>query len=159
MCVLSIKVPMRKKSLNLFNDPRIYIYIYIQIFIFSSYNVWKHVRYSVLISCKPGYLKAIYITLVDVPWIPGGRSLNSMELYIYIYNSSWGVENTKTPLKSYQNVILNLVKERNPEKKRKKKCGKKERNNVRKKERKKERKKDKSSLRIQKEKGVEKRKK
>ena len=29
MCVLSIKVPIRKKSGNLFNDPRIYIYIYI----------------------------------------------------------------------------------------------------------------------------------
>ena len=26
MCVLSIKVPIRKKSGNLFNDPRIYIY-------------------------------------------------------------------------------------------------------------------------------------
>ena len=29
MCVLSIKAPIRKKSGNLFNDPRIYIYIYI----------------------------------------------------------------------------------------------------------------------------------
>ena len=29
MCVLSIKVPIRKKSGNIFNDPRIYIYIYI----------------------------------------------------------------------------------------------------------------------------------
>ena len=29
MCVLSINVPIRKKSGNLFNDPRIYIYIYI----------------------------------------------------------------------------------------------------------------------------------
>ena len=29
MCVLSIKVPIRKKSGNVFNDPRIYIYIYI----------------------------------------------------------------------------------------------------------------------------------
>ena len=31
MCVLSIKVPIRKKSGNLFKDPRIYIYIYIYI--------------------------------------------------------------------------------------------------------------------------------
>ena len=31
MCVLSIKVPIRKMSGNLFNDPRIYIYIYIYI--------------------------------------------------------------------------------------------------------------------------------
>ena len=29
MCVPSIKVPIRKKYGNLFNDPRIYIYIYI----------------------------------------------------------------------------------------------------------------------------------
>ena len=28
MCVLSIKVPIQKKSGNLFNDPRIYIYIF-----------------------------------------------------------------------------------------------------------------------------------
>ena len=28
MCVLSIKVPIRKMSGNFFNDPRIYIYIY-----------------------------------------------------------------------------------------------------------------------------------
>ena len=31
MCVLSIKVPIRKKSGNLFNDPRVYIYIYIYV--------------------------------------------------------------------------------------------------------------------------------
>ena len=33
MYVLSIKVPIRKKFGNLFNDPRIYIYIYI-------YDLW-----------------------------------------------------------------------------------------------------------------------
>ena len=33
MCVLSIKVPIRKKSGNVFNDPRVYIYIYIYIYI------------------------------------------------------------------------------------------------------------------------------
>ena len=32
MCVLSIKAPIRKKSGNLFNDPRVYIYIYIYIY-------------------------------------------------------------------------------------------------------------------------------
>ena len=31
MCVLPIKVPIRKKSENLFNDPRMYIYIFIYI--------------------------------------------------------------------------------------------------------------------------------
>ena len=34
MCVLSIKVPLRKKSGNLFNDPRIYIYIYNFVYIY-----------------------------------------------------------------------------------------------------------------------------
>ena len=32
ICVLSIKVPIRKKFRNLSNDPRIYIYIYIYIY-------------------------------------------------------------------------------------------------------------------------------
>ena len=36
MCVLSIKVPIGKKSGNLFNDPRLYIYIYIYIYIIVS---------------------------------------------------------------------------------------------------------------------------
>ena len=31
MCVLSIKVLILKKSGNLFNDPRVYIYIYIYV--------------------------------------------------------------------------------------------------------------------------------
>ena len=48
MCVLSIKVPIRKKSGNLFNDPCIYIYIYIYIYI-----------------CKNGILKR----LVSPFWI------------------------------------------------------------------------------------------
>ena len=34
MCVLSIKVPLQKKSGNLFNDIRIYIYIYIKTHIY-----------------------------------------------------------------------------------------------------------------------------
>ena len=33
MCLQSIKVPIRKKSGNLFNDPCVYIYIYIYIYI------------------------------------------------------------------------------------------------------------------------------
>ena len=36
MCVLSIKVPIRKKSGNLFNDPRIYIYIYIMVIVVGN---------------------------------------------------------------------------------------------------------------------------
>ena len=51
MCVLSIKVHIRKKSGNLFNDPRVYIYIYIYIYWYwygqsdSNYNqMLKHVN-------------------------------------------------------------------------------------------------------------------
>ena len=33
MSVLSIKVPLRKKCGNLFNDPRLYIYIYIYMYV------------------------------------------------------------------------------------------------------------------------------
>ena len=40
MCILSIKVPIRKISGNLFNDPRIYIYIYIYIYIWLSCPTW-----------------------------------------------------------------------------------------------------------------------
>ena len=36
MCVLSIKVSIRRKSGNLLNDPRIYIYIYIYIVTWSA---------------------------------------------------------------------------------------------------------------------------
>ena len=41
MCVLSIKVPRQKKTGNLFNDPRIYIYLYmcIYIYIFSGFGI------------------------------------------------------------------------------------------------------------------------
>ena len=36
MCVLSIKVPIQKKSGNLFNDPNDHIYIYIYIYIYTN---------------------------------------------------------------------------------------------------------------------------
>ena len=39
MCVLSIKMPIRKKSGNLFNDPRIYIYIYIHVYTLSDKSI------------------------------------------------------------------------------------------------------------------------
>ena len=39
MCVLSIKVPTRKKSGNLFNNPRIYIYIYISLAFYLAFVI------------------------------------------------------------------------------------------------------------------------
>ena len=49
MCVLSIKVPIRKKSGNLSYAPRIYIYIYIYVYVYisgghsSSYNIYIYI--------------------------------------------------------------------------------------------------------------------
>ena len=43
MCVLSLKVPIRKKSGNLLNDPRIYIYIYILVHVDCYGQVVDHV--------------------------------------------------------------------------------------------------------------------
>ena len=43
MCVLSIKVPLRNKCGNLFNDPRIYIYIYIYINFDIIFFVFLHI--------------------------------------------------------------------------------------------------------------------
>ena len=47
MCVLSIKVAIRKKSGNLFNDPRIYIYIYIYIFAVSTFDCVNFIFFSI----------------------------------------------------------------------------------------------------------------
>ena len=44
MCVLSINVPIQKKSANLFNDPYIYIYIYIYICIYSTNGQKLNIR-------------------------------------------------------------------------------------------------------------------
>ena len=46
MCVLSIKVPIQKKSGNLFNDPHIYIYIYIYIYIDIYLNDRSHFHFK-----------------------------------------------------------------------------------------------------------------
>ena len=54
MCVLSVKVPTRKKSGNLFNDQRIYIYIYIYIYEalrVSKMNVSKGTGNKKVVKC------------------------------------------------------------------------------------------------------------
>ena len=43
MCVLSIKMPIQKKSGNLFNDPRIYIYIYIYIYVYIYIYIYIYI--------------------------------------------------------------------------------------------------------------------
>ena len=49
MCVLSIKVPIRKKSGNLFNDPRVYIYIYIYVYPPHHHQVVLPARTSLIL--------------------------------------------------------------------------------------------------------------
>ena len=72
MCVLSIKVPIRKKSGNLFNDPCVcvcvcvYIYIYIYIYI---YKVFAKESYW-LIRENEG----ISLRIRDIKWIERGNS-------------------------------------------------------------------------------------
>ena len=47
MCVLSIKVPIRKKSGNLSYAPRIYIYIYRYKYVYISFRY----SYTILLFC------------------------------------------------------------------------------------------------------------
>ena len=80
MCVLSIKVLIRKKSGTLFNDPRIYIYIYICVCVCVK-DVCVYVGIFVTASHQTGldeyiciYMN-IYIYCVCV----------FVRLYIYVY--------------------------------------------------------------------------
>ena len=58
MCVLSIKVPIRKKSGNLFNDPRIminkYIYIRLYIYLIAWKLIYDHSFHTVFIRQSSG---------------------------------------------------------------------------------------------------------
>ena len=52
MCLLSIKVPIRKKSGNSFNDPRTCVYIYIYIYILLAYFIEdQRQRFEVELIC------------------------------------------------------------------------------------------------------------
>ena len=51
MCVLSIKVPLRKKSGNLFNDPCIYIYIYIYFICWDTFVYTFQYSFYVCVKC------------------------------------------------------------------------------------------------------------
>ena len=59
MCVLSIKVPIRKKSGIFFNDPYIYIYIYIYILTYSYIHIYTDMYIHIDIymhTCKSTYM-------------------------------------------------------------------------------------------------------
>ena len=71
MCVLTIKVPIRKKSGNLFNDPRIYLQR-------ADLKTW------VTLETNQNSKKATHMTL--------SLSLSlSLSLYIYIYIYTYNV--------------------------------------------------------------------
>ena len=58
MCVLSIKVPIRKKSGNLFNDPRVYIVIYLlPVYLVQGFSTFSYTPVQTLEStlkpCEP----------------------------------------------------------------------------------------------------------
>ena len=55
MCVLSIKVPIRKKSGNLFNDLRIYIYIYI--YTYKQYRILSNLQWLICYKTQPNETK------------------------------------------------------------------------------------------------------
>ena len=52
MCILSITVTIRKKSGNLFNDARIYIYIYMRIIIWGSIYIYIYIHIYIYISVR-----------------------------------------------------------------------------------------------------------
>ena len=84
-------------SLSLYLPLSIYIYIYIYIFFFffkfSSYNVWKHVLYHILISRHPGVITQFSVAQggtatpgATKQLLPPDRVLRESYIYnIYIY--------------------------------------------------------------------------
>ena len=78
-CVLSIKMPIWKKSANLFNDPRIYIYIYMCVCVCvcererERWKKWVWVLINLLI-------------FVHIFWIIKNTN-STIYIYIYIYIS------------------------------------------------------------------------
>ena len=81
MCVLSIKVPIRKKSVNLFNDPRIYIYIYIYIYIHISCRFQPNSLAFANWVCSVPRLFGISIVLND--------NIESRSVYPKSFSASW----------------------------------------------------------------------
>ena len=104
MCVLSIKVPIRKKLGNLFNDPRIYIYIYIYILlVFSlslplspSLSLYLH---SCLLFC---FSHKLYFTSIFPPVFP------SFYLFSGVFLFSLSILTCVFSPLSYHSVFLQI---------------------------------------------------
>ena len=87
MCVLSIKVPIRKKSGNIFNELCIYIYIYIYIYMIICMIYIYMVMYNISIwlyiyTCKYNFI-FIWFSIYDYICIC------TLYIYIYIYIYKW----------------------------------------------------------------------
>ena len=77
MCVLSIKVPIRKKSGNLFNDPRIYIF-FLEYASISAVNPSSQFSYLlILLNNAANKFQFIHI------FIPIERSKFSCSSFLY----------------------------------------------------------------------------
>ena len=92
MCVLSIKVPIRDKSGNLFNDPRIYIYIYI--YIGGAWGIYICIYIYVLLStdwlfrCVTLFSEARYTRCFQVRSIPWWLYASRISYHQVIINVS-----------------------------------------------------------------------
>ena len=87
MCVLSIKVPLRKKAGNLFNDPRACVCVYIYIYIYT--HIFIHLRVSLSF-------------LVISNW-------RDIYIYIYIYIYTHTHTHTHIPNRSLTMIFKHMA--------------------------------------------------
>ena len=127
MCVLSIKVPLRKKSGNLSYAPRIYIYIYIYIYMCVCVCVCVCVSVCVCVfiavgnrhsdsSSNPGR-SSLHLTKCKYSWETNesnfssssyGLMVRQTEFFIFFYgNHSWRRKTlNSSPLNSLLEIEL-----------------------------------------------------
>ena len=90
MCVLSIKVPIRKNSGNFFNDPCIYIYIYICMHVFIYLQIYIYIYIYILGSDLAivflYYLMSVIFLHENVQYVLPKKL---MERQLDIYQFSW----------------------------------------------------------------------
>ena len=111
MCVLSIKMPMRKKSVNLFNDPRTFVLLYILTregsYLPSNRNSpkseqIKNAPLAILISTKQFYPMII----LGSP----GENVHRLGAFLSVYIYNWEQTNDyKFTTSNLQIIITKLV--------------------------------------------------
>ena len=104
MCVLSIKVPIWKKSGNLFNDPHIYIYIYIYIYLFCICMLNKFWRQHPTRHQLYGHLPPITKT-IKVRWTRHAghcwRSKDELISDVLLWTPTFGQAKAWQPARTY----------------------------------------------------------